>query len=94
MKKAISTFVILFFVVGLVGVAAAIQLTGKVTALDAGKGIITVEKKKIETSFDCEGSKLSKIKVGDKVTVKFKEEGGKKVVTSIKKKKKKAAIGC
>ncbi len=94
MKRAVSSVIVVLFIFSLVGVAIAKQLTGNVTALDAKQGIVTVKKSKIEATFDCDGSKLKGIKVGDKVIVKYKEEDGKKVVTSIKKKKKKAAIGC
>ncbi len=94
MRRVASILIVALFVFGLVGIAVAKQLTGTVTAIDKGAGSITVEKKKVETSFDCEGSLLKRIKVGDKVTVYYKVEDGKKVASKIKKKKKKAAIGC
>jgi len=90
MRRRASILVVSLLVFGLVGVALAMQMTGKVTALDAEKGSITVA----DTAFQGDKAVLSGVKVGDEVTVEYKEEGGKKVATKISAKKKKAAIGC
>lgn len=81
----------LFFLIGFVllvavGVALAVEkeMSGDVTAVDAAKGTLTLKSGSVEAGFDCEtGSMIKDVKVGDKVTVQYKEEGGKKKATKV-----------
>lgn len=81
----------LFFLIGFVllvavGVALAVEkeMSGEVTAVDAAKGTLTLKSGSVEAGFDCEtGSMIKDVKVGDKVTVQYKEEGGKKKATKV-----------
>jgi hypothetical protein len=76
----------LFFLVGfvlliLVGVAFAVEkeMSGEVIAVDVAKGTLTLKSGSVEAGFDCEsGSLIKDVKVGDNLTVQYKEEGGKK----------------
>jgi hypothetical protein len=81
----------LFFLIGfvlliLVGVALAVEkeMSGEVIAVDVAKGTLTLKSGSVEAGFDCEtGSLIKDVKVGDKVTVQYKEEGGKKKATKL-----------
>lgn len=74
--------------------ALAKDMSGEVTAVDVAKGTLTLKSGTIDAGFDCEEGALSKdVKVGDQVTVEYKEEGGKKMATKVIVKKKKAAGG-
>jgi len=95
MKVATSFVLVVFVLFTFVGVALALEISGEVTAVDAAKGTLSLKSEKIETGFDCEtGSLIKDVKVGDKVTVEYKEEGGKKKATKVTQKKPKAAVGC
>ena len=97
MKRASIVLLVGFVLIAFAGAAFAMEMSGEVTAVDAGKGILTLKSGTLVSGFDCEtGSLLKDVKVGDKVTVDYKEEGGKKVVTKISsmKMKKKAPVGC
>ena len=66
------------------------QVSGEVAAVDAAAKTLTVKGKKGEvalTADDKAAAKLADVKVGDKVTVKYKEMDGKNVATSIAAKK-------
>jgi len=94
MKSLTSLLLIAFVLLAFTGVALAKEMSGEVTAVDAAKGTLTLKSEKLEAGFDCEeGSLLKNVKVGEQVTVEYKEKGGKKVVTKITPKKKKAAGG-
>ncbi len=94
MKRAISLFIIIFVLLTFVGVVLAAEMSGEVTAVDSAKGILTLKSGTVEAGFDCEvGSLIKDVKVGDQVTVQYKEEGGKKLATKVIMKKKKAAGG-
>ncbi|HET6515711.1 MAG TPA: hypothetical protein VFG09_11175 [Thermodesulfovibrionales bacterium] len=65
------------------------QVTGEVLAVDAAAKTLTVKGKKAEVALSVEdkaAAKLADIKVGDKVTVKYKEMDGKNVATHVTKK--------
>jgi pyruvate dehydrogenase E2 component (dihydrolipoamide acetyltransferase) len=69
------------------------QVTGEVVAVDAKAKTLTVKGKKADvvlTADDKAAAKLADVKVGDKVTVKYKETDGKNVATGIVAKKAKA----
>ena len=69
------------------------HLTGEVVAVDAKAKTLTVKGKKADVALsvdDKAAAKLADVKVGDKVTVKYKETDGKNVATSIVAKKAKA----
>ena len=69
------------------------QVTGEVVAVDAKAKTLTVKGKKADVALsvdDKAAAKLADVKVGDKVTVKYKETDGKNVATSIVAKKAKA----
>lgn len=95
MKQATSLFLIVFVLLTFVGVAVAADLSGEVTAVNAAKGTLTLKSGTVEAGFDCEtGSLIKDVKVGDQVTVQYKEEGGKKIATKVTPMKKKAPVGC
>ena len=83
-KRSMTLFLVVFFLLTFVGVALAAEMSGVVTAVDIGKSTITLDSGKMNVSFDCEiGSLLKDIKVGDMVTLKYTEENGKKLATSV-----------
>ncbi len=95
MKQATSLFLIVFVLLTFVGVAVAADLSGEVTAVNAAKGTLTLKSGTVEAGFDCEtGSLIKDVKVGDQITVQYKEEGGKKIATKVTPMKKKAPVGC
>lgn len=83
MKRA--TIVLLIgFVFVFAGAALAAEMSGEVTAVDTAKGTLTLKSGTAEAGFDCEtGSLIKDVKVGEHVTVEYKEEGGKKIVTKV-----------
>ena len=99
MKKAIAIVLSLVLMFAFTAVtfaaekaakAKTMQVTGEVTAVDAKANTLTVKGKKGEvalTADDKAAAKLADVKVGDKVTVKYKEMDGKNVATSIAAKK-------
>jgi Cu/Ag efflux protein CusF len=94
MKDTISLLLIIAVLFTFVGVAIAKEMSGQVTAVNAEKGTITLKAENLEAGFDCEeGSILKNVKVGDHVTVEYKEKGGKKIVTKITPMKEKPAAG-
>ncbi len=95
MKHAMSLFLIVFVLLTFVGVALAAEMSGEVTVVDAAKGILTLKAGTVAAGFDCEtGSLIKDVKVGDQLTVQYKEEGGKKIATKVTPMKKKAPVGC
>jgi hypothetical protein len=94
MKAAMSFFMIAFVLLTFIGVAVAGEMSGKVIAVDTTKGTLTLKSGTVDAGFDCEsGSLIKDVKVGDKVTVEYKEAGGKKIVTKVTPMKKKPAGG-
>lgn len=93
--KRASVFVLITLVLTVfVGAAIAAEMSGEVTAVDAAKGTLTLKSGSVNVGFDCEtGSLVKDVKVGDKVTVQYTEEGGKKKATKVGPMKK-AAVGC
>ena len=84
MKRATIVLLIGFIIVVFAGLALAAEMSGEVTAVDAAKGTLTLKSGTVEAAFDCEtGSLIKDVKAGDKVTVEYKEAGGKKIVTKI-----------
>jgi hypothetical protein len=91
MRAAASFFVISFVLLTFVGTAVAKEMSGKVIAVDAAKGTLSLKSGTVEVPFDCEtGSLIKDVKVGDEVTVKYKIQDGKKIATKVTPKKKKA----
>jgi hypothetical protein len=95
MKK--SGFIVVLVAVILlvvVGAAFALEMSGTVSAVDAGKGTLSIKGEKVDVGFDCEtGSMVKDVKVGDKVTVTYEEKAGKKKATKVAPMKK-ASVGC
>jgi hypothetical protein len=61
---------------------AAAALTGKIVSIDTAKNQVTIEdKKKTKTTVDVDAAQIGALKVNEKVTVAFKEDG--KTVESI-----------
>ncbi len=90
MKRATIVLLIGFIVVVFAGLAVAAEMSGEVTAVDASAGKLTLKSGTVEASFDCEtGSLIKDVKVGDMVSVEYKEEGGKKMATKVTPMKKK-----
>jgi hypothetical protein len=84
MKGAALFLVTAAVVVSFAGVALALEASGVVTAVNVEKSMITLKSETMAVSYDCEtGSLLKGIKVGDWVTVKYTEEGGRKLATSV-----------
>jgi hypothetical protein len=97
MKRGMSLFLIVFVLLTVVGVALAAEMSGEVTAVDSAKGSLTLKSGEVSVGYDCEvGSLIKDVKVGDHVTVQYKEEGGKKIATQVTpmKMKKKGNVGC
>ncbi len=59
--------------------ALAKEMSGEVSAVDAAKVTLMLKRGTAEAGFDCEPDSLIKdVKVGDKVTVGYKEQVGRK----------------
>lgn len=94
MKATMSFLMIAFVLLTFIGVAVAKEMSGEVTAVDVTKGTLTLKSGTVDAGFDCEkGSLIKDVKVGDQVTVEYKEVGGKKMATKVTPKKKKTAGG-
>ncbi len=95
MKVARSVVLVAVVLFTFVGAALASEMSGVVTSVNAEKNTITLKSQTMESSYDCEvGSLLKDVKVGDAVTVEYKETAGKKKVTKISPmEKKKATTG-
>ena len=94
MKAAMSIFMIALVLLTFIGVAVAKEMSGEVIAADTMKGSLTLKSGTVDVGFDCEkGSLIKDVKVGDQVTVEYKEVGAKKIATKVTPKKKKAAGG-
>lgn len=94
MKAATSFLVIVFVLFTFIGIGVAKEMSGEVTPVDTMKGTLTLKSGTVEAPFDCEtGSLIKDVKVGDHVTVEYKEAGGKKVATKITPHKKKVSGG-
>jgi len=86
MKRLSIVLLVGFVLLALAGAAFAMEMSGEVTAVDAAKGTLSLKSGNLVAGYDCEtGSLLKDVKVGNKVTVVYKEEGGKKVVTKVSK---------
>ena len=84
MKVATSFLLIAFVLLTLVGTALAMEMSGEVTAVDTVNGTLTLKSETVQVGFDCEnGSLIKDVKVGDRLTVEYKEESGKKIVTKV-----------
>jgi len=95
MKQATSIFLIAFVLLAFSGSAFAEEMSGEVAAVDYAKGKLILMSATVAVGFDCEtASLINEVKVGEKVTVQYNEEGGKKVVTKVSPLKKKASVGC
>ena len=94
MKRATIVLLIGFIIVVFAGLSLAAEMSGEVTAVDVAKGTLTLKSGTVEAAFDCEtGSLIKDVKAGDKVTVEYKEAGGKKIVTKVAPMMKKKAGG-
>lgn len=84
MKRATIVLLIGFIVVVFAGLALAAEMSGEVTAVDAANGTLSLKSGTVQASFDCEtGSLIKDVKVGDQVTVEYKEKDGKKIATKV-----------
>jgi len=94
MKRSMSLFLIVIVLLTFVGAALAAEMSGEVIAVDSAKGSLTLKSGTVEVGYDCEvGSLIKDVKVGDQVTVQYKEEGGKKKATQVTPMKKKGNTG-
>jgi len=94
MKRVTIVLLVGFVFLTFVGAALAKDMSGEVTAVDAAKGTLVLKSGTLEAGFDCEaGSLIKDVKVGDRITVEYKEEGSKKIVTKVVPMKKKAVGG-
>lgn len=95
MKGARIVILIGVVLIAFVGAAFANEMSGTVTAVNIEKATLTLKSQTIEAGFDCEtGSLIKGVKVGDKVTVEYNEEGGKKKATKVTPMKPKPQVGC
>jgi len=95
MKGTVLLLFITAVLVTLVGAAFANEMSGVVTAIDTQHNTVTVKSSTMDAGFDCEtGTLLKGVKVGDQVTIEYREEGGKKMTTKITPMMKKAPVGC
>ena len=97
MKRVMSLSLIVLVLLAFAGIAFAAEMSGEVTAVDAAKGTLTLKSGTVEVGFDCEtgvSPMIKDLKVGDHVTVQYKEEGGKKIAEKVIPMKKKAPVGC
>ena len=84
MKRSMSLFLFVIVLLTFVGAALAAEMSGEVIAVDSAKGSLTLKSGTVEVGYDCEvGSLIKDVKVGDQVTVQYKEEGGKKKATQV-----------
>jgi hypothetical protein len=91
MKRVTIVLFIGFVLLTFAGAVIAAEMSGEVTKVDAAKGILVLKSGMVEAGFDCEtGSLIKDVKVGEKVTVEYKEQGGKKMATKVKPMKPKA----
>jgi hypothetical protein len=91
MKRVTIVLFVGFVLLAFAGAVIAAEMSGEVTAVDAAKGTLVLKSGKVEVGVDCEtGSMIKDVKVGDKVTVEYKEQGGKKIATKVKPMKPKA----
>ncbi|MBF0617419.1 MAG: hypothetical protein HQK88_11460 [Nitrospirae bacterium] len=70
MKKSCLVLVLLVL---MVGASYAGDISGMVSYVDSSKGVLTVHGKDIDVGFDCNGSMLNKVNVGDMVKVEYAE---------------------
>ena len=95
MKSAGSVILITFVLLTFVGAARAAEMFGEVVAVDSTKDTLTLKNGAVTAVFDGEaGSVIKELKTGDKVTVQYKEVGGKKVATKVAPLKKQVSVGC
>lgn len=95
MKQALSVFCIVVVLLIFVSAALAEELSGEIAAVDYAKGTLILKSTTGAVGFYGETNALVKeVKVGDKVTVQYNEEGGKKITTKVSLMKKKASAGC
>lgn len=84
MKATMSFLMIVFMLATFIGVAVAEEMSGEVTAVDIMRGALTLKSGTVDVGFDCEeGSLIKDVKVGDQVTVEYKEVDGKKIATKV-----------
>jgi hypothetical protein len=94
-KHVTVFFLTAFVLLAFIGVALAAEMSGQVKAVDAAKGTLVLKTGSLDADVDCEtGSILKDVKVGDQVTVQYKEENGKKKAIKVTPMKKKAPVGC
>ncbi len=85
MRRATIVLLIGVLILAFAGPAVAAEMSGQVIAVDAAKGTLVLKSGSVEAGFDCEkGSLIKDVKVGEKVTVEYKEQGGKKIATKVK----------
>ena len=93
--KGATLLLVAVLMLTFVGAAYAAEMSGTVSAVNAEKATFMLKNQTIEAGFDCESGSLMKgVKVGDQVTVEYKEEGGKKKATKITPMKPKPQVGC
>ncbi len=95
MKRAASVVLIAVVLLTFVGTALAEEMSGEVTAVDTAKSTLTLKSGSVTAGFDCEiGSLIKDVKVGDKITVQYKEADGKKIATKVTPVKRQVSVGC
>jgi hypothetical protein len=78
MKRAMPLLLVVFVLLTFIGVAFAGEMSGEVTAVDAAKGTLTLKSGTVAALRWRGGFLIKDVKVGDQVTVQYKEEGNKR----------------
>ena len=84
MKTETSFLVIVFMLLTFAGLAAAREMSGEVAVVDTTQAAFTVKNGPVEVKFECEKSDVMKnVKVGDEVTVEYREDGVRKIAITV-----------
>jgi len=94
MKTVTSFLVIVFVLLSFAGLAVAREMSGEITAVDAANCIFTIKGGTGAADFHCErGDLIKDVKVGDYVTVEYREDGVKKIAITVSPAKIKPSVG-
>ncbi|MBF0457146.1 MAG: hypothetical protein HQK99_04540 [Nitrospirae bacterium] len=66
------------------GNAGQREIIGKIHNINPSKGLLVIKDKEVEVGFDCTGTPLTKLKIGDTVSVHYTVENGREKVQDIK----------
>ena len=94
MRTVTSFLMIVFVLLSFAGVAVAREMSGEITAVDTTNCIFTIKSGTGAADFHCErGDLIKDVKVGDYVTVEYRQDGVKKIAITVSPAKKKPSVG-